>query len=231
MIPYRQPPCVTPSIATDDVFDVDHPLTVLLSEVAAGRPPPADGRVTVMRPPDDRLYGVLAFTAHHVVLADVEPGWVRERLPPGDLSAPLNPPFLNALAEQTGRRVSSIDAVMVAPALTGDREPLPELEPADDVNHQRVTRAQRYRTDVRVWRCQGGLVVLGRGLAGRWEVAVEVDLAARGRGLGRTLFTAARRLVDEPVWAQVAPGNVASVRALLEAGYRPGGAEALLRRV
>jgi hypothetical protein len=72
----------------------------------------------------------------------------------------------------------------------------------------------------------GGLLTLGRGVAGRWEVAVEVSRP--GRGLGRRLFAAARGLVDEPVWAQVAPGNAASVRAVLAAGFRPVGAEALL---
>jgi RimJ/RimL family protein N-acetyltransferase len=30
------------------------------------------------------------------------------------------------------------------------------------------------------------------------------------------------------IWAQVAPGNAASVRAFLAAGYQPVGAEALL---
>jgi hypothetical protein len=101
---------------------------------------------------------------------------------------------------------------------------------ADDLGHQRVARAQRYRTQVRVWRSDGGIVLVGRGLAGRWEVAVEVQRHARGQGLGRSLFAAARHLVDGAVWAQVAPGNVASVRALLEADYRPGGAETLLVR-
>lgn len=207
---------------------MSHPLAQLLAEVAAGKPPPPDGRVTVLRPPDDRLYGVLAFTAHHVVVADVGPEWVRGRLRPGDLSAPLNPPFLGALAAHTGRRVASIDAVLVAQPAAG--APQVALEPASDLDHLRVARAQRYRTDVRVWTCDGGVVVLGRGLAGRWEVAVEVEKAARGQGLGRMLFAAARHLVADPVWAQVAPGNVASLRALLEAGYRPGGAEALLVR-
>jgi GNAT superfamily N-acetyltransferase len=204
---------------------MDHPLSVLLAEVAIGKHPPTDGRVTVMPPPDDRLCGVLAFTAHHVVLADVSPEWVRARLRPGDLAAPLNPRFLAALAERTGRLVSSIDAVMVAPAADG--EPDVELHPSRPAPHE-------YRTDLHQWECDGGLVTLGRGLADRWEVAVEVERSVRGHGLGRTLFAAARRLTaglagpGEPVWAQVAPGNVASVRALLEAGYRPGGAEALL---
>jgi hypothetical protein len=214
--------------AATDVWVMDHPLARLLAEVADGNHPPADGKVTVMPPPDDRLSGVLAFTAHHVVVADVTPQWVRHRLPPGDLSAPLGPPFLAALAVVTGRSVGSIDAVMVAKALPGP--PDVELVRADGLAHQRVARAQRYRTEVRVWRCDGGIVLLGRGLVGRWEVAVEVERHARGRGLGRGLFAAARHLVDDAVWAQVAPGNVASVRALLEADYRPGGAEALLVR-
>jgi hypothetical protein len=62
----------------------------LLARVAAGDHLPADGKVTVLPPPDERSHGVLAFTAHHVIIADVTAEWVRERLPPGDLSAPLN---------------------------------------------------------------------------------------------------------------------------------------------
>ncbi|HEY0638214.1 MAG TPA: N-acetyltransferase [Pseudonocardiaceae bacterium] len=203
-------------------------MAVLLAEVADGRHPPADGRVTVMRPPGD-VQGVLAFTSHHVVVADVGPDWVRRRLRPGDLSAPLSPPFLGALAEATGRTVTSVDAVMVGPpADPADASDLDLTEIAPGVS------AEKYRTGVRAWACVGGAVELGRGLAGRWEVTVEVEDEARGRGLGRTLFAAARHLVagiggpEVPVWAQVSPGNVASVRALLEAGYRPGGAEALL---
>lgn len=41
-------------------------------------------------------------------------------------------------------------------------------------------------------------------------------------------MTAARHLADEPVWAQVAPGNARSVRAFQAAGYVPVGAELLL---
>jgi len=211
-----------------------HPVQALLARVAAGDHPPADGTVTVLPPPDERSHGVLAFTAHHVVIADVTPEWARERLPPGDLSAPLNPPFLAALEQATGRSVNNVDAVLVTRTEPG--RPAVALRAASARNHARVVRADRYRTDVRVWTCEGGIVLLGRGLAGRWEVAVEVDPHLRGRGLGRRLFTAARYLLadladpSEPLWAQVAPGNVASVRALLDAGYRPAAAEALLIR-
>jgi GNAT superfamily N-acetyltransferase len=88
----------------------------------------------------------------------------------------------------------------------------------------------RYRDDVRAWRAEGGVVLLGRGLGGRWEVAIEVDPAERGRGIGRSLAIASRHLVPDgaALWAQVAPGNAASIRAFLAAGFRPVGAEAVL---
>jgi L-amino acid N-acyltransferase YncA len=62
-------------------------------------------------------------------------------------------------------------------------------------------------------------------------VAVEVDEDHRGRGLGRALAAAARHLVPggAPLWAQITPGNAASVRAFLAAGYQPVGAEVLFR--
>jgi len=104
------------------------------------------------------------------------------------------------------------------------------LSPAADLAHPRLTRAQHYRDEVAAWRADGGIVVLGRGVAGRREASIEVDSEHQGRGLGRALATAARHLVPdgEMLWAQVAPGNAASVRAFLAAGFRPVGAEALL---
>jgi hypothetical protein len=55
---------------------------------------------------------------------------------------------------------------------------------------------------------------------------------ARNSGLARRITLAARTLVpaDEPLWAQAAPANAASVRAILAAGYRPIGAEVLFPR-
>jgi GNAT superfamily N-acetyltransferase len=177
-------------------------LAGILDEVGRGRWLPSDGGVLVVPPPSARSHAVLGFTARHVIVTDAEEAWVRAQLPPGDLSAPLNPPFLSALCARTGRRV----------------------------NNPRVRRALRYRDEVRVWTVTGGGLILSRGLAGRWELAVEVEEAARGRGLGRALVTAARHLVPDGalLWAQVAPGNAASVRAILAAGFVPVGAEALL---
>jgi GNAT superfamily N-acetyltransferase len=203
-------------------------LADLLSDVAGGRYPPPDGSVTILPQPSPRHAGVIAFTAHSVVFVDLDPAWVRGQLPPGDLSGPLLPPFLQAVCRATGRRANSTDLLCVATSRPGP--PAIMLTPTMPAGHPRSARALRYRDDVRAWETPGGVVSIGCGVAGRWEVALEVEPGYRGKGLGRELAVAARRLVPEgtPLWAQIAPGNAASVRAFLAAGFRPVGAEALL---
>jgi GNAT superfamily N-acetyltransferase len=208
----------------------EHRVAALLADVAAGRPPPADGRIEVVGQPPGPVAGILAFAAHHVVAADVDAQWVHELLPDGDLSAPVGPRFVAALADRLDRSFDNLDIVLVAPS--DDGAPTVELvEVPADHDHPRVRRAQRYRTEVRAWEAAGGdaVLVLGRGLAGRWEAAFEVEVHARGRGLGRALADAARRLVPDGahVWAQVAPGNVPSLRVVLAAGFTPVGGELL----
>jgi GNAT superfamily N-acetyltransferase len=205
-------------------------LAGLLRDVAAGCFPPADGRVTVLPAPAARDAGVLGFTAHAVIFIDADPAWVTSQLPPGDLAAPLSPDFLQALCARTHRRSHGIDMLCVASELPGP--PDIALTPASDRDHPRAARALQYRDDVRAWRTDGGVVVLGRGIASRWEASVEVDPGHRGCGLGRALATAARHLVPAggPLWAQIAPANAASVRAFLAAGFKPVGAEAHLIR-
>jgi GNAT superfamily N-acetyltransferase len=204
----------------------------LLREIAAGVPPPSDGLVEVVPQPEGPVAGVLAFDAHHVVAADVDPDWVHGHLPPGDLSAPMQVGFLGALAQHLGRRWDNLDAVFVALGEAGEVEVGLEQVAADH-GHPRVARAHAYRRDPLVYELAGatGLLVIGRGLAGRWEASFEVVPTHRGQGLGRQLVRAARRLVPvgEPVFVQVAPGNVSSTRAVLAAGgFLPIGAEVLL---
>jgi GNAT superfamily N-acetyltransferase len=205
----------------------------LLHDAARGVPPPADGAVEVWPAPAGAVEAVLAFTAHHVVAARVDLDLVAARLPGGDLSAPMGAAFLGWLGERLGSRPGSLDVVLAAEGL-GGTPPL-ELTPGVDLDrHQRVARAMRYRDDLEVWTAEGGagVLVLGRGLAGRREVAFEVDPARRNRGLGRLLVAAARHLIPpgEPLFAQVAPGNVASLRVVEAAGFRPVGAEVLFHR-
>ena len=203
-------------------------LAAVLDDVAAGRFPPPDGRVTVLPVPSRRDAGVLGFTAHAVIFIDADPGWVTAQLPEGDLSGPLSPAFLQALCEHTGRQAHTIDLLCVAPALSGP--PPVALAAAPGTAQPRLARALRYRDAVRAWRADGGIVTIGRGIAGRWEASVEVDPGRRGAGLGRALAAAARHLLPPgtALWAQIAPANAASVRAFLAAGFRPVGAEAHL---
>jgi GNAT superfamily N-acetyltransferase len=201
----------------------------ILDAAARGVFPPADGRTTVVPQHSPRDAGVLSFTAHSVVFTDEDPRWVHETLAAMEcdaLAATMNPRFLAAFLERTGRACETVDALLVGSPLPG--EPPLALEEIEDAGHPRVVYALRRRDDVRVWTAEGGVLVLGRGIAGRLEVSVEVDEDVRHRGLGRALVSAARHLVAEPVWAQVAPGNARSTRAFQAAGYRPVGAEALL---
>jgi hypothetical protein len=205
----------------------------LLQDAARGRPPAADGAVEVWPPPPGPVDAVLAFTAHHVVAAAVDPAEVAARLPAGDLSAPMGPAFLAWLGGRLGRRPGSLDVVLAADPLPGP-PPLALARGVDPDRHPRAARALRYRQDLQVWTDPEGMavLVLGRGLAGRLEVAFEIDPARRNRGLGRLLAAAGRHLAPagEPLFAQVAPGNVASLRAVEAAGFRPIGAEVLFHR-
>ena len=205
---------------------MSHPLRRLLLDAAAGRPPHADGRVDVVGSTGGPTDAVVAFTGHSVVALDVDPDDVARRLDPYDPGASMDPAFLMWLGGWTGRLPGIVDAVLAAPRVDGP-PPIP-LEPADELDHPRVVRASRYREDLRVFGAAGGVLVLGRGLAGRWEAAFEVDPERRGQGIGRALAAAAQSVVeDDAVFVQVSPGNAASLRAVLAAGYRPVGAEVL----
>ncbi|MFG2874449.1 GNAT family N-acetyltransferase [Streptomyces sp. NPDC048337] len=206
-------------------------LTEILDAAAEGHFPPADGGTTVVPQEHPRDAGVIAFTAHSVVFTDEDPDWVRSTLASltcDALAAAMNARFLAALLDRTGRTTDTVDLLTVADPLPGD--PPLELREIVDPDHPRVRRALHRRDDVRVWAADGGVVILGRGVAGRWETAIEVDEGVRDRGLGRELAVAARHLVPggAPVWSQQATGNARSVRAFQAAGYRPVGAEALL---
>uniref|UniRef100_A0AAU2JH60 GNAT family N-acetyltransferase n=1 Tax=Streptomyces sp. NBC_00049 TaxID=2903617 RepID=A0AAU2JH60_9ACTN len=206
-------------------------LTEILDAAADGRFPPPDGGTTVVPQQNRRDAGVIAFTAHSVVFTDEDPDWVRSTLDAVDadaLAASMNARFLAALLDRTGRSSDTIDLLTVADPLPG--APALELREIEDPDHPRVRRALARRDDVRVWSADGGVVILGRGVAGRWETAIEVDEGVRDRGLGRELAVAARHLVPggSPVWSQQATGNARSIRAFQAAGYRPVGAESLM---
>jgi RimJ/RimL family protein N-acetyltransferase len=212
----------------------EHPLTHLLMEAAAGRFPAPDGRVEVVGPPPGPSDAVVAFTAHSVIAVGLDPEEVRGRLDPGDLGAAMSVEFLAWLAGRLDTRAGMLDLVMVAPRPGLDEE-LPELVARDDlVDHPRLARSRRYRRDLRCYSDvqDRALIVVGRGLAGRWEMGIEIGPAHQEAGLGRALARSTARLAldGEPLFAQITPGNARSIRAFLAAGYRPIGSEVVLLR-
>jgi hypothetical protein len=199
----------------------------LLHAAARGAFPPDDGRTEVVEAVSGAPAAVLSFTAHHVVAADVPADEVLGRVDPGDLKGPLAPGVLAWLAERTGLVAGSLDVVLAwVPGRVADSAPVQEVEPAA---HPRVERARRWRSELRVFEGDGGVVVVGRGVAERLELSVEVDAGRRDRGLARRLVAGALRAADpgEPVFAQVAAANAASLRALQPAGFTAVGAEVL----
>jgi hypothetical protein len=210
----------------------EHPLVPMLEAAARGSFPAADGVTDVLPSPPGACDAVVAFTGHFVVAANVDSDLVRCQLPPGDFSAPLSGAFLTWLGAQLGQPPASHDVVLCA---IGDGAGAPGwLVRVDDLDHPRVERASRLRDLTSVWTTVDGdgVLALGRGLCGRWELGYEIAPNVRGRGLGRRLVAAARGLVpaDEPLWAQVAPGNAASLRSTMAAGFVPVGAEVLFAR-
>ena len=124
----------------------------------------------------------------------------------------------------------SLDVVLawVPERAGGDALAVREVERPD---HPRVDRARRWRRELRVFEDEGGrgMVLLGRGLADRLELSVEVAPELRDRGVARRLVAGALAAAApaEPVYAQVAAANAASLRALQPAGFAAIGAEVM----
>lgn len=202
-----------------------HPLYETLVDAAHGRFPPADGLVDVVAPMEADHHAVVEFTGHSVVLTHRRADELAARGADG-FGGASQPDVLRWLAGPRGW-IGSHDAVLVARG-TGCGS-LPESTELDD--HPRVVRSRAHRRDVRVHADRTGLVTIGRGLVDRLELSVEAFADARGNGSGRRLIVEGLGLVDagELVWAQVAPGNAASLRAFLSCGFVPIGAETLLQ--
>jgi len=204
----------------------------MLDAAARGEFPPPDGILEVFPSASGRADAIVGFTAHFVLAADIDEAAVRARVPAGDFSVPLSAPFLTWLGEQLHSRATTFDALLAA---IGTGSGVPEfLHEVDDLDHPRVARASRYRRDMRLFTTHNGEAVLavGRGICGRWEIGYEVAPAARGSGLGRRIVEAARAIIPagQPVFAQVAPGNAASMRSTMAGGFVPIAAEVLFPR-
>ena len=188
--------------------------------------PPVDGGWTRIEPWWPGLYAVIALTGHAFVSAPSS--WSDDALTAlgvDGFGGAHDPRVLVALAGPDGW-IDVLDQILIAQPLD-ESATLVERHDLDD--HPRVRRARELRSQVKVFGDARSVLVLGRGIAGYLEAAFEVDPAPRGQGLGRELLLEARRLSDEPVLVAVSPGNVASTRAALAAGYVPVGAVQLYR--
>lgn len=189
---------------------------------------PAPGPISVVAPPPHVRAAVVAFSGHTYIAADVDPREVARRIGDDPYSGPVHPRFVTWLADEVGAEPGIVDVVLVAPGL-GTRSP--ELTPEPQWrSHPRAGHGSRLRREVTGWSYLGGrgMVLLGRGLFDRWEVAYEADPHAPA-GTGRALAYSARTLVGDgdAVFAQVAAGHTRSLRAAVAAGYQPIGSEIL----
>lgn len=209
---------------------MEHPLRTVLFDAARGRAPEPDGSIDVLPAPEGARAAIVLFPGHLVVAAPIDGKQVDEWVAPGDFASWIAPEFVGWLAATLDARVGSQDVVLVAP---GERRPpaIALRHAGAAFDHPRVRQASRARTDVNVWvdDHERGVLVVGCGLAGRYELAFEVSPDWRGHGLGRAIAATARTLVPEgePLFAQVAAANAPSLRALLAAGFAPIGAEIL----
>lgn len=203
-----------------------------MSAALAGRFPAVDGRVEVVPPDGAGTHAVVEFTGHSFVLTDLSAD--------DDLFVGVDAfggatqlRVLTGLAGPNGT-VGSLDLVMVCRAgahQTGPHHAEP-LQPIADTSHPRIVRAHHQRRDVTVLGDATGIVTLGLGLVDRCEISIELTDAAHGHGAGRRLVSSALATLDpgEFVFAQVAPGNAASARMFLAAGFVPIGCEVLIER-
>ena len=202
-----------------------HPLRGVLDAAASGVFPAADGAVDVLPPDPSGVLAVVAFAGHAYVLADADPARLRA-LGADGYGGASKPDVLRCVAGADGV-IGSLDVVMVAAAAPG-----PQLDRRRDLDgHARVQRALHHRRDVEVYGDDVGIVIVGRGLVGRRELSVELlDPSAGGRGHGRRLIRGglARLPAGEHCWAQVAPGNAASLRAFLTCGFVPVCSEVII---
>jgi GNAT superfamily N-acetyltransferase len=208
-----------------------HPLATALTDAAFGRFPTFDGSVEVVPSPGPPCDALVAFTGHYMLAADVDAGEIAQRWPVGELRVPFSPDSLVWLADRLGLAPLTHDALLVS--IADGSGPPPWLCRDDEFAHPRVSEASGFRAIESIWTTDdGSLVMVGRGLCGRWEVGYEVTEAERGKGVGRRLVAAARGLAPAgvPLWAQVAPGNAASMRSTLAAGFVPAAAEVLFAR-
>jgi hypothetical protein len=215
---------------------VAHPLAGLISAAADGRFPEADGgwrRVPPWRP---GLEAIVAFTGHAVFAVGPDiPDELLVSLGADGLGGAHDPRLITALAGPGGW-IDSLDILLAGRGTGGEGVPPRLADRPDLADHPRMMFAARIRrrprpvgyADPR----RGAIAVISEGIGGLTELGFELEPGYRGRGGGARLVGDALTLIPsgQPVIAAVAPGNAASVRALMSAGFTPLGSLQLFRR-
>lgn len=206
-----------------------HPLAAALRAAAAGVFPDGDTPVRVVPPPPHLAGAVVTFSGCTYIAADVDLADVEARLGPDPLVGPVRPSFLEWLAAAVGGHAHN-NEIVVAGTGTGSVPASLAREPRWQA-HERARHGAVLRREIDGWSYAGGagIVLVGKGLVDRWELAYEAS-PGTPPGTGRALAAAALGTVPagEPLFAQIAPGHARSIRAVLAAGYRPIGGEVLI---
>jgi hypothetical protein len=203
---------------------VDHPLAEVLRRAAHGEFPPSDGLAELMPPDSNGTRAVVSFTGHAYVLSELQQTDFAG-IPFDGYGGASSPTTLLRIAD--GAEIGMVDVVLVRSG-AGGTSPLAERD--DLEHHPRVQRARHHRSDVQVLGDERGFVTIGMGLVGRTELSVELLDGEQSRGAGRSLIGAGLHAIaeDQLVFAQVSPGNAASLRAFLACGFVPIGSEVLI---
>lgn len=208
-----------------------HPLLAMLEDAAGGRFPAVDGGIELMPSDADGTEAIVEFTGHSVILSDSLTTAELEAVGADGYGGATHPDVQRLIAGTDGH-VGCLDVVLVGP---GNGAGLPDgvVERTDLTDHPRVRRSHRHRRDCRVFANDDGVIIVGAGVVGRREVSVELfDPVTGSRGAGRALIAAALDAAPrgEVLWAQVSPGNAASLRAFLACGFVPVCSEILIHR-
>lgn len=214
----------------------EHPLARLIAAAAAGRFPGPDGGWHRVPPWRSGLEAVISFTGHAVFA--MAPDITDERLAAlgADGFGGAHDPRLIAALAGSGGWIDVLDMLMAGRG-TGRPGVPPRLADRPDLAiHPRARFAAQIRSHLRVLGYpdpgRSAVAIISRGIAGLTELSFELEPGWRGRGGGAALAADALGAVPagQPVVAAVAPGNAASVRALLSAGFVPLGSLQLFRR-
>jgi hypothetical protein len=212
-----------------------HPLAEIIQDADAGRFPAADGgwsRVPTWR---DGVEGIVCFTGHAVfaVGSDISHGRIAG-LGADGFGGAAHPRLLSGLAGPAGW-IGSQDALLAGHG-TGEGGEAALVPRPDLSSHPRAQYAASMRDTPRTYGypdpARSAVAILSTGLAGLTELSFELEPDRRGGGQATGLIRAALATLPsgELVVAAVTPGNAASLRALLAAGFTPLGSVQLLGR-